>query len=255
MQKTYQVLRAVFVPIGFVVTILTAPVVAHHDIPEGFKWWRNELDRIGGDSLQLIVLGLGLLMIAGGLFAPRLATRGTPARQFSGQIRREGRRALKRRRKRERRLAKEITHRQGCPAERIEFYPQTRPDGQTVETVRCVDCGDINYFDSDGRLLEVGSPQPTTYVSQKQQVVNECIERGVALRNDITLEAESIQVNWIGGHAEKWAKETWELLGSEVPEWRGLFHMQTHSGFEAPEIMDYLDMRMAELRTILGKLG
>ena len=87
------------------------------------------------------------------------------------------------------------------------------------------------------------------------RVLNEYIERGVALRNGISLQSDSMQTNWIGGHAEDWAKETWELLGREVPELRGLFHMQTHAGFDADEIIGYLDMRLSELRRILERVA
>lgn len=39
------------------------------------------------------------------------------------------------------RLTKEVAHLGGCPADRVERYDQTRPDGQVMRTTRCIDCG------------------------------------------------------------------------------------------------------------------
>lgn len=42
-------------------------------------------------------------------------------------------------------------HRDGCPAERIEAFGRSRPDGTTVTVVRCVDCGgDLHVDDERG---------------------------------------------------------------------------------------------------------
>lgn len=104
--------------------------------------------------------------------------------------------------------------------------------------------------------LDVFAPsQPVGFVSHAHDVVNACIERGVALRNAITPQSDSMQVNWVGGHAEEWARETWELLGRDVPKLRGLFHMQSHAGFEAEQIIGYLDQRLTELRSVLARLA
>jgi hypothetical protein len=40
------------------------------------------------------------------------------------------------------RRSKEVEHLDGCPADRVERYDQTRPsDGQAMTTTRCIDCG------------------------------------------------------------------------------------------------------------------
>lgn len=42
-------------------------------------------------------------------------------------------------------------HRDGCPAERIEAFGRSRPDGTQVTVVRCVDCGaDLHIDDEKG---------------------------------------------------------------------------------------------------------
>lgn len=153
--KAYRVGRVVFVVLGFIVSVLTAPVLVHSDIPEGFKWWRRELGDVGGDDLQLLVLVVGLSMIVLGWLAPHIYCPGdsrTSSQRFSDEIKREGRRVLKQRRKRQARLASEIAHRDGCPKKRIEFSAQTTPEGHVVETAHCLDCGEIVYLGEDGDL-------------------------------------------------------------------------------------------------------
>lgn len=40
------------------------------------------------------------------------------------------------------RPARDVEHLDGCPADRVERYDQTRPsDGQAMTTTRCIDCG------------------------------------------------------------------------------------------------------------------
>lgn len=39
----------------------------------------------------------------------------------------------------------ERDHREGCPAERTESYPATKPDGTTVTVSHCLDCGGVSY--------------------------------------------------------------------------------------------------------------
>jgi hypothetical protein len=39
----------------------------------------------------------------------------------------------------------DIEHLDGCPAERLESYPQTRADGIEVMTGHCLDCGQLAY--------------------------------------------------------------------------------------------------------------
>lgn len=47
---------------------------------------------------------------------------------------------------------KDVEHLDGCPADRIECYDQTRPsDGQAMTTTRCIDCGS-QRVDPTGRV-------------------------------------------------------------------------------------------------------
>jgi len=40
------------------------------------------------------------------------------------------------------RRSEDVDHLDGCPADRVERYDQTRPsDGQAMTTTRCIDCG------------------------------------------------------------------------------------------------------------------
>jgi hypothetical protein len=100
-----------------------------------------------------------------------------------------------------------------------------------------------------------GSRHPVLVPSYKMRVVNELIKRGVYLRNEIHEGSDSLQIAHIGELTEEWARECWERLGEAVGGLRGLFHMQTHGGLTAPEIIGYLDMRLGELRNILGRLS
>jgi hypothetical protein len=36
----------------------------------------------------------------------------------------------------------DIRHKDGCPADRIESYPTTRPNGDVVTVTRCQDCAE-----------------------------------------------------------------------------------------------------------------
>ncbi len=46
----------------------------------------------------------------------------------------------------------QVEHLDGCPADRIERYDQTRPsDGQAMTTTRCIDCG-AQRVDPSGRV-------------------------------------------------------------------------------------------------------
>ena len=36
----------------------------------------------------------------------------------------------------------EIRHKDGCPADRIESYESTRPNGDVVTVTRCLDCAE-----------------------------------------------------------------------------------------------------------------
>ena len=50
------------------------------------------------------------------------------------------------------RPTKEVAHLDGCPADRVERYDQTRPsDGQVMSTTRCIDCGS-QRVDPSGRF-------------------------------------------------------------------------------------------------------
>lgn len=45
-----------------------------------------------------------------------------------------------------------VEHLDGCPADRIERYDQTRPsDGRAMTTTRCIDCGS-QRVDPSGRV-------------------------------------------------------------------------------------------------------
>jgi hypothetical protein len=50
------------------------------------------------------------------------------------------------------RRSKEVEHLDGCPADRVERYDQTRPsDRQAMTTTRCIDCGS-QRVDPSGRF-------------------------------------------------------------------------------------------------------
>ncbi len=46
----------------------------------------------------------------------------------------------------------EVEHLDGCPADRIERYDQTRPDGWALIVTRCLDCGAQRVDPADGRF-------------------------------------------------------------------------------------------------------
>jgi hypothetical protein len=48
------------VPSAFVL-IFTAPVVAREDFPDSLKWWRDQVDELGGERLQTGLLAIGIL--------------------------------------------------------------------------------------------------------------------------------------------------------------------------------------------------
>jgi len=51
------------------------------------------------------------------------------------------------------RPARDVEHLDGCPADRVERYDQTRPsDRQAMTTTRCIDCGS-QRVDPTGRFM------------------------------------------------------------------------------------------------------
>lgn len=97
--------------------------------------------------------------------------------------------------------------------------------------------------------------RPGSIQSGKARSVNELIERGDYLRSCLHERSDTLRAAYIGNMAEEWVQECWKRLGEDVSELRGLFHMQTHAGLTAPEIMAYLDARLSELRRILERLN
>ncbi len=41
------------------------------------------------------------------------------------------------------------SHKVGCPAQRVESYPLTRPDGTPLTVAHCCDCGELVYFEKE----------------------------------------------------------------------------------------------------------
>lgn len=80
--------------VGAFAFLFTAPIVAREDFPESFRWWRDEVERLGGDALQTLVVVAGLGALATAVLWARLVPRRRGPRLVAGEFREFTRNAL-----------------------------------------------------------------------------------------------------------------------------------------------------------------
>lgn len=135
-RRWFRVSRGVVVIASLIVGVTTAPLLLD-DVPEGLGRWDGALATVGGRPVEIVVLTLSALLFFLGMVAPGLMRRRDRAQEAAvPQASLEA-------------VLGDIQHRDGCPAARLESYPQTRPDGIEVAVGRCMDCGAAAYRHGD----------------------------------------------------------------------------------------------------------